>query len=558
MDITCPRCETEYELDREFMENNEQCVCECGTIIDIVDTSQSPDSTISGMTTLSDLSNTTLSGMKTIGFDDGSDITRIDRYIIKEQLGEGGYGAVYRATDEETRIDIAIKMLPREISGNAGQLQEVRNNFTLVSHLHHPNIANISHLHKIVDCSENAEKLGAVTGSYMLVMEYVKGDTIADWQRQFSQKKVPFDMAINICSQVAEALDFAHAEKIIHRDIKPSNVMLNTQGRVKVLDFGIAAHIRSAMSRVSIDHGRLSGTPTHMAPEQWAGKRQGPATDQYALATMFYELITGEVPFASALGVSPDAMRACVINDQPEIAKELSPPRWRALKHGLKKSPEGRYHNCRELLTALTARSNEVKRDLSAASAQDTKRDENLVSSTESNIPVKKKKFPLIIVLSTLFSLIFIKFDYEVSLSSSSVSQIKMSEVTETQGYIMYDESPNEVLKHGEVTYQKLEIYNPTDYDVRSIKIKIGFATFDDKYNNDGIATVESNMLFLEQSIYLNSFTENNCTIRYRLPDKNKELMDSICSVNISLVGASALANNNIYAWVYDHFTSFQ
>ena len=282
--------------------------------------------------------------METIGDDNSTSVlAAVDRYELKEKLGEGGYGAVYLAVDTETNIEVAIKSLPREISANAGHLQEVKENFTLVSKLHHPNIANESHLHKVQTISDSAQQLGIISGSYFIIMEYIKGDTICDWRRQFPNKKIPFDKAINICSQVAEALDFAHAENIIHRDIKPTNVMIDATGRVKVLDFGIAAQIRSSMSRVSIEKGRTSGTPTHMAPEQWAGKRQGAATDQYALATMFYELICGEVPFASALDVSPDAMRACVINDEPEAIDELTEQQWSSLLKALSKKPSDRY-----------------------------------------------------------------------------------------------------------------------------------------------------------------------------------------------------------------------
>ena len=163
----------------------------------------------------------------------------------------------------------------------------------------HPNIANVKYLHRVEAADAAAQSaLTISSGDYLVVMEYVPGSTLSAWRHVFPHRQVPVEQADPICAQIAAALDFAHGRKIIHRDIKPSNVMPGAS--VKVLDFGLAAEIRSSMSRVSQVQGDTSGTRPYMVPEQWAGRKQGAATDQYALAVLFYELVSGAVPFASA------------------------------------------------------------------------------------------------------------------------------------------------------------------------------------------------------------------------------------------------------------------
>ena len=191
-----------------------------------------------------------------------------------------------------------------------------------------------------------------------MVMEYAPGVTLSQWRKQFPEKKVPFDKALAIVKQVAAALDYAHGEKIVHRDVKPSNVMIETKpdGSVvaRVLDFGLAAEIRSSMGRVSREIRDTSGTRPYMAPEQWRGAKQGPATDQYALAAMFCELVTGEVPFASVFDTGdPVLMKNTVVTDAPEFPKELPKAIRLALAKALSKKPEERFASCGAFADAL-------------------------------------------------------------------------------------------------------------------------------------------------------------------------------------------------------------
>ena len=192
----------------------------------------------------------------------------------------------------------------------------------------------------------------------MVVMDYAPGVTLAQWRRQFPDGKVPLDRAIAVVRQVASALDYAHGQKVLHRDVKPANVIVETSadGRrtARVLDFGLAAEIRSSMGRLSREIRDTSGTHPYMAPEQWLGHRQGPATDQYALAVIFYELVVGEVPFASVFDCGdPAVMRLAVTTDAPDVPSDLPKEVRNSLAKALAKKPEERFASCVEFVDAL-------------------------------------------------------------------------------------------------------------------------------------------------------------------------------------------------------------
>ena len=200
---------------------------------------------------------------------------RLGRYQILSELGRGGMGVVYRCLDTVSGIEVALKMLPPELAGNRGEMEEVRENFQLVSKLVHQNIAVSKTLER------NPE-----TGDYYLVMELVNGEDLRHWMRAHRNADgcVSLSDALPILRQVADALDYAHKRKVMHRDIKPGNVMVDDEGLVKILDFGLAAQIHTSMSHVSVAYRGTSGTQSYMAPEQWRGRAQGAAADQYSLA----------------------------------------------------------------------------------------------------------------------------------------------------------------------------------------------------------------------------------------------------------------------------------
>ena len=292
----------------------------------------------------------------------GASLGRIDQYELIRELGGGGFGCVYLARDTVAGIEVAVKGLPPLVRLNKEELENVRKNFALVSRLHHPNIAAALHLQKVekafYDDKADAEKLRVFGGDTLVVMQYAPGVTLSQWRKQFPDGKVPLDKALEITRQIASALDYAHKEKILHRDIKPANVMIETGAddslTARVLDFGLAAEIRSSMSRVSQSITDTSGTRPYMAPEQWLGEKQGFETDQYSLAVLFYELITGEVPFASVFDTGdPVLMMNVVGNREFNPPLELPKPIRRALIQALAKKREDRFGSCSEFVDAL-------------------------------------------------------------------------------------------------------------------------------------------------------------------------------------------------------------
>ena len=298
--------------------------------------------------------------------DEGS-LGRIDQYTLVRELGGGGFGTVYLAKDTVSGVEYAVKGLPPMVRNVGEEMENVRANFALVSRLSHTHIARAHVLHPAKEVAYDdpsvRTKLRIDPGDTLMVMEYAPGVTLSKWCKQFPDGKVPLAQALEIVRQVASALDYAHGERILHRDVKPANVMVETRPNgalvARVLDFGLAAEIRSSMGRVSREIHDTSGTRPYMAPEQWVGNKQGPATDQYALAVLFHELVTGTVPFASLFDTGdPVLMMTVVTTRAPEIPADLPEPMRLALAHALAKKPEVRFPSCGEFVDALEVKGN--------------------------------------------------------------------------------------------------------------------------------------------------------------------------------------------------------
>jgi formylglycine-generating enzyme required for sulfatase activity len=315
-----------------------------------------------------------LGDVNTVSGVSGDVLGRIDRYELVCELGGGGFGTVFLARDTVAGVEVAVKGLPPLIRNNTEDLECVRTNFALVSKLHHPNIAAVMHLHYAQEVyyaeEQIRQKPRVMRGDYLLVMAYAPGVTLSMWRRQFPDGCVPQEQVFDVARQLADALDYAHDEKVVHRDIKPSNVMVESISdkgkvssiRVRVLDFGLAAEIRSSMSRVSQEQGDTSGTRPYMAPEQWIGKKQDGRSDQYALAVLIYEMLGGEVPFAGVFETGdPVIMFNAVLNLAPEPLEVVSPEFNTVLLKGLSKQPEERFKNCRELVKALSGNKDYIK-----------------------------------------------------------------------------------------------------------------------------------------------------------------------------------------------------
>ena len=315
----------------------------------------------------------------------GSALGRIDQYELLKELGGGGFGTVYLARDTVSGVDVAVKGLPPLVKNNREEMENIRSNFALVSRLHHPHIAAALVLHPAKEVAYATEdvrqKLRVDPGDTLMVMEYAPGVTLSKWRKQFPNGIVPFAKALEITRQIASALDYAHERKIVHRDVKPANVMVETAANgsvtARVLDFGLAAEVRSSMGRVSREIHDTSGTRPYMAPEQWGGDRQGPATDQYALAATFYELVAGHVPFANAFETGdPMIMITVVTTRQPEMPDSFPESARIALARALAKRSEERFASCGDFTAALagTAPSAAHSHVKAAGTEEDAKR----------------------------------------------------------------------------------------------------------------------------------------------------------------------------------------
>ena len=231
----------------------------------------------------------------------------LGRYTVLAELGEGGMGVVYKCLDTIGGIEVAIKCLPPELSRNESEMESIRENYAIVARLHHSAIFGLRQLEK-----------DSEFGEYYLVMDLAKGEDLSTILRRRRGVPMPLDEALAILRPLASALDYALGEHVLHRDVKPANVKVDGS-RVQLLDFGLAAEVRSSMSRVSLrGHAGSSGTPAYMAPEQWEARRQSAATDQYSLAVMAYEMLSGYRPFDTD---NMELLKSAVLTRAPRKSK---------------------------------------------------------------------------------------------------------------------------------------------------------------------------------------------------------------------------------------------
>jgi len=208
------------------------------------------------------------------------------RYQLLRVLGQGGMGAVYQARDQELGRIIALKVIRPELAGNPSILQRFKQELILSRNVTHKNVVRIY-------------DMGEADGTKFITMEYVEGEDLRSMLAR--DGKIAPQQAVEIVQQICRALDAAHAEGVIHRDLKPQNVMLEPQGRVVVMDFGLA---RSLEAPGMTQTGTLVGTLEYMSPEQAMGAELDQRSDLFAVGLIFFELLTGKVPYKADTGIA--------------------------------------------------------------------------------------------------------------------------------------------------------------------------------------------------------------------------------------------------------------
>src|SRR3990172_4043551 len=254
--------------------------------------------------------------------------TKLGTFEITSHIGSGGMGDVYQAHDSKLGRDVAIKVLPEQFARDPERLARFQREAKLLAALNHPNIATIHGL----------EQSGS---THYLVMELVPGETLRE--RIAREGPVPVEEALTIAKQIAEALEAAHGSEkgIIHRDLKPANVKITPEGRVKVLDFGLAKAFAGERATEDMSNsptlsvaptmqGVIMGTAAYMSPEQARGKTVTKATDIWAFGVVLYELVTGKQAFQ---GEDVTDILATVVKTEPDWSRlpEATPPSIRTL-----------------------------------------------------------------------------------------------------------------------------------------------------------------------------------------------------------------------------------
>jgi len=266
--------------------------------------------------------------------------TRLGPYEILSPLGAGGMGEVYRARDARLGRDVAIKVLPELFSADPERLARFQREAQVLASLNHPNIA---HIHGLEDSG----------GTPALVLELVEGETLAE---RIAAGPLPQDEALGVARQIADALEAAHEKGIVHRDLKPGNVKVTPDGKVKVLDFGLAKAMTGDGSSPDMSHsptmtaaatraGVVIGTAAYMSPEQARGKAVDRRTDVWAFGAVLFEMLTGRKAFR---GETISDTLAAVLTREPDwSALPAATPASvrRLLKRCLDRDPKRRLHD---------------------------------------------------------------------------------------------------------------------------------------------------------------------------------------------------------------------
>jgi eukaryotic-like serine/threonine-protein kinase len=270
--------------------------------------------------------------------------THLGPYEITGSLGSGGMGDVYRARDTRLNRDVAIKILPAAFSDDAQCLDRFEREARILSTLNHPNLLSIY-------------DVGSQNSIHYLVSELLDGEML---RHRIQEGKIPGRKALDYAVQIAKGLAAAHEKGVVHRDLKPENIFVTADGRIKILDFGLAKQnvpgdSENTASRDSLtEQGTVMGTVGYMSPEQVRGNTADSRSDIFSFGAILYEMLTGTRAFKGNSSV--ETMHAILREGPPEIYTtdgKISPGTERVMRRCLEKESYERFQSARDLAFAL-------------------------------------------------------------------------------------------------------------------------------------------------------------------------------------------------------------
>jgi serine/threonine protein kinase/Flp pilus assembly protein TadD len=310
-----------------------------------------------------------------------------DRYEVIEELGKGGMGNIYRVIDKKIDEEVALKLIKPEIAADKKTLERFRNEIKLTRKIVHKNVGRMFHL-------------GEDRGTHFITMEYVSGQDLKGLIKQTGQ--LAAGTAINIAKQICDGLSEAHRLGIVHRDLKPSNIMIDKEGDVRIMDFGIA---RSLKAKGLTGAGVIVGTPEFMSPEQVDAKEIDQRSDIYSLGVILYEMVTGRLPFEAD---SPFAVGIKHKSEIPTSPKELNPhisgDLNRMILKCLEKDKSSRYQSAGKLHSELE------RIELGLSTAERAVKKKTPMTSKEITVSfnVRKVFIPIILIIAVVLAAVLI------------------------------------------------------------------------------------------------------------------------------------------------------
>src|SRR4030095_10669538 len=271
----------------------------------------------------------------------------LSRYEIRTQLGAGGMGEVYRARDTQLGRDVAIKVIASSFAVDKERLRRFEQEACAAGALNHPNVLIV-------------HDISTHDGAPYVVSELLEGETL---RKRIGDTPLGQRRAIDYATQIANGLAAAHEKGIIHRDLKPDNIFITNDGRVKILDFGLAkltqldgdqVQTDIPTRRVDTNPGVVMGTVGYMSPEQLKGRPVEPRSDIFAFGAILYEMLSGRRAFHGES--TAETMSAVLREDPPDLSEtnqRISPALERLVNRCLEKNPESRFHSASDLAFAL-------------------------------------------------------------------------------------------------------------------------------------------------------------------------------------------------------------